>query len=86
MGLCYYACGLWPIPITTMHKDISHVPSGAAVHLAAQISLHIPGNGRTSNLIRAASRCSTGHTFGCNVSWYSMAITPNFRAALRSHV
>lgn len=37
---------MWPIPMNTMHKDISHVLSGAAVHLGMQIGLHITGSGQ----------------------------------------
>ncbi|KAB5560325.1 hypothetical protein GE09DRAFT_962033 [Coniochaeta sp. 2T2.1] len=37
---------LWPIPLNTMFKDISHVLSGAAVALAMQIGLHLTGSGQ----------------------------------------
>lgn len=36
----------WPMPINSMSKDISHVFSGAAMHLAMQIGLHILGVGQ----------------------------------------
>lgn len=32
---------VWPVPINTMHKDISNVLGGAALHLAMQIGLHV---------------------------------------------
>jgi transcriptional regulatory protein LEU3 len=34
---------LWPVPVNTMHKDVSVVLSGAAIHVAMQIGLHITG-------------------------------------------
>ncbi|KAI1083699.1 hypothetical protein F5B20DRAFT_528147 [Whalleya microplaca] len=37
---------LWPVPINTMHKDLSHILSGAAVHLATQVGLHVRGSGQ----------------------------------------
>ncbi|KAH8885394.1 hypothetical protein GQ53DRAFT_751127 [Thozetella sp. PMI_491] len=37
---------VWPIPMNTMHKDVSHVLSGAAMHLATQIGLHVVGTGQ----------------------------------------
>ena len=37
---------LWPVPINTMHRDFSHVLSGAAIHLAMQIGLHVVGSGQ----------------------------------------
>ena len=37
---------VWPVPINTMHKDISNVLSGAAIHLAMQIGLHVIGSGQ----------------------------------------
>ena len=36
----------WPMPISTSYKDISHVLSGAAIHLAMQLGLHIFGVGQ----------------------------------------
>ena len=36
----------WPAPVKSMTKDISYMASGAAIHLAMQIGLHIPGVGR----------------------------------------
>jgi transcriptional regulatory protein LEU3 len=36
----------WPIPFNTMHKDISYVLSGAAMHLAMQVGLHVAGSGQ----------------------------------------
>ena len=55
---------VWPVPINTMHKDISHILSGAALHLAMQIGLHVThsgqdfartkvDSGRSQNLSRA---------------------------------
>jgi transcriptional regulatory protein LEU3 len=36
----------WPIPINTMSKDITNILSGAALHLALQIGLHVLGVGQ----------------------------------------
>jgi len=36
----------WPVPINTMSKDITNILSGAALHLAMQIGLHILGVGQ----------------------------------------
>lgn len=47
---------VWPVPINTMHKDISHVLSGAAVHLAMQIGLHVTGSGQDFERIKLDSR------------------------------
>ena len=55
---------VWPVPINTAQKDISHVLSGAAMTLATQIGLHVTGTGqefarvkldsnRSQNLFRA---------------------------------
>jgi transcriptional regulatory protein LEU3 len=37
---------LWPVSTNTMYKDMSHVMSGAALHLAMQIGLHVTGTGQ----------------------------------------
>ncbi|SPO07050.1 uncharacterized protein DNG_09744 [Cephalotrichum gorgonifer] len=37
---------LWPVPTNTMHKDISHVLCGAALHLAMQTGLHVAHSGQ----------------------------------------
>ncbi|CAM1507621.1 Fc.00g072620.m01.CDS01 [Cosmosporella sp. VM-42] len=37
---------LWPVPINTMHRDFSHILSGAATSLAMQIGLHVTGSGQ----------------------------------------
>lgn len=37
---------LWPIPLNTMHKDISQMLSSAAMHLAMHVGLHIAGRGQ----------------------------------------
>ena len=36
----------WPVPINSMSKDVTHVLSGAAMHLAMQIGLHVSGIGQ----------------------------------------
>ena len=36
----------WPIPMNTIHKDISVILSGAAFHLAMQTGLHLSGSGQ----------------------------------------
>ena len=36
----------WPAPLKSMTKDMVYVTSGAAMHLAMQIGLHIPGVGQ----------------------------------------
>lgn len=37
---------VWPVPLNTMYKDVSNVLSGAAIHLAMQIGLHVIGSGQ----------------------------------------
>ncbi|KAF3056517.1 Regulatory protein LEU3 [Daldinia childiae] len=36
----------WPVPTTSMYKDMTQLLSGAALHLAMQIGLHIVGTGQ----------------------------------------
>lgn len=36
---------MWPVPMDTLQRDLSIVLAGAALHLARQIGLHIPGSG-----------------------------------------
>jgi hypothetical protein len=36
----------WPTPVETMHRGISLVLAGAALHLAMQIGLHVRGVGQ----------------------------------------
>ncbi|KAI1621282.1 hypothetical protein EDD37DRAFT_594367 [Exophiala viscosa] len=42
----YLILCVWPMPVDTMHKDISPVLSGAMLSLAVSIGLHIQGNGQ----------------------------------------
>ncbi|OTB18147.1 hypothetical protein K445DRAFT_314962 [Daldinia sp. EC12] len=36
----------WPVPISSMYKDMTNTLSGTALHLAMQIGLHIVGTGQ----------------------------------------
>jgi transcriptional regulatory protein LEU3 len=37
---------VWPVPVNTMHRDLSVILSGAALRLALQIGLHVVGTGQ----------------------------------------
>ena len=36
----------WALPLQSMTKDVTYIACGAAIHLAMQIGLHIPGVGQ----------------------------------------
>jgi transcriptional regulatory protein LEU3 len=42
----------WPVPVTTMSKDLTHFLSGAAMNLAMEIGLHTYGIGQDFSRVR----------------------------------
>lgn len=46
---------MWPVATNTMHKDMSLVLGGAAIHLAMQNGLHVLGNGQDFARTRLAN-------------------------------
>lgn len=47
---------VWPVPINTMQKDMSNIFSGAAIHLAMQIGLHVVGAGQDFARVKLDAR------------------------------
>lgn len=52
---------LWPVPVHTLHRDVSLVLAGAALHLARQIGLHVAGAGQDFARTRLDRSSSEAH-------------------------
>ncbi|KAI8959032.1 hypothetical protein F5Y11DRAFT_350881 [Daldinia sp. FL1419] len=50
----------WPVPTSSMYKDMTQMLSGAALHLAMQIGLHIVGTGQ--DFARTVLSSNTNHS------------------------
>jgi hypothetical protein len=64
---------VWPMPVDSMHKDISPILVGAMVNLAQSIGLHVPGVGEDF-LRTTVPSCHNDTLFRAKL-WISIVIT-----------
>ena len=65
---------LWPVPVNTRFRDFSHVLSGAVIHLATQIGVHVMGNGQDFSRYKLAPEARNLSVFRAQLWKYCLIV------------